>query len=130
MASDHFGFTKLVVGDLEKSAAFYKTVCGLTEQGRVEAEIGGRRISEIMFNATAPGGGTFVLLSFLDTPNPAAGEMIVGFITPDVNGFVERARSAGGSVLQQVVSQPEHGVKVAFLKDVEGHLIEVVELLK
>jgi catechol 2,3-dioxygenase-like lactoylglutathione lyase family enzyme len=129
MDSNHFGFTKLVVRDLEKSAAFYKSVCGLTEQARVTAEIGGRPISEILFNATGSGAGTFVLLAYLDEPKPAAGELILGFTTTDVAAFVERALAAGGSVAEEPISQPQHGVKVAFVRDVEGHLIEVVELL-
>jgi catechol 2,3-dioxygenase-like lactoylglutathione lyase family enzyme len=128
--ADHFGFTKLVVGDLDKSAAFYKSVCGLVEQRRVESQINGRSIREILFNATAPNAGTFVLLSFLDSPKPAAGETILGFMTPDLSAFVERARAAGGSVAQDIKTAPEHGVKVAFVRDVEGHLIEVVELLR
>jgi catechol 2,3-dioxygenase-like lactoylglutathione lyase family enzyme len=129
MAADHFGFTKLVVGDLEKSAAFYKSVCGLTEMARVNAEIEGRPIREIMFNATGQGAATFVLLSYSDTPAPQIGELILGFITKDVVAFVARARGAGGSVVQPPMAQPEHGVKVAFVRDIEGHLIEVVELL-
>ena len=130
MTADHFGFTKLVVGDLEKSATFYKSVCGLTEMARVDAEIEGRAISEIMFNGTAPGAGTFVLLAYKDTPAPTSGELILGFITQDVDAFVARARAAGGSVAQAGTAQPEHGVKVAFVRDNEGHLIEVVEMLK
>ena len=68
MATDHFGFTKLIVGDLERSADFYKSVCELTESGRVDATIEGRRISEIMFNATGQGAATFVLLTYPDDP--------------------------------------------------------------
>lgn len=127
--ADHFGFTKLVVHDLERSAAFYKAVCGITEQGRVDAKIEGRRIREIMFNATAQGGGTFVLLTFPDEPAVPPSEVILGFITKDLKGFIDRVRKAGGTVTQDMASQPEHGVKVAFVRDIEGHLIEVVELL-
>jgi catechol 2,3-dioxygenase-like lactoylglutathione lyase family enzyme len=129
MATDHFGFTKLIVGDLERSADFYTSVCELTELARVDAAIEGRRISEIMFNATGQGGATFVLLTYRDTPKPSSNEVILGFITKNVHAFVERAKAAGGSVAQEVESQPQHGVKVAFVRDVEGHLIEVVELL-
>jgi catechol 2,3-dioxygenase-like lactoylglutathione lyase family enzyme len=129
LTNDHFSFTKLVVGDLERCADFYKEVCGLTELARVNASIAGRAISEIMFHPTADGGSTFVLLSFLDTPKPAAGELILGFVTPDLAAFVARARAAGGTVVQDIVTQPEHGVKVAFVTDIEGHLIEVVEML-
>ncbi len=130
MATDHFGFTKLIVGDLEKSAAFYKSVCELTEMARVDAEIENRSISEIMFNVTGQGAATFVLLSFLDAPVPKTAEVILGFITQDVDAFVARARKAGGSVAQEAQNQPQHGVRVAFVRDVEGHLIEVVELLQ
>lgn len=126
---DHFGFSKLLVNDLEKCAAFYKDVCGLTELARVESEIAGRGIKEIMFNATAPGAATFVLLKFVDTTKAYSDEVITGFITDNLETFVERAKKAGGKVVQDIQSQPEHGVKVAFVTDIEGHLLEVVELL-
>ena len=125
----HFGFTKLLVDDLEGVATFYKSVCELTELYRVESEIGGRKIREILFDVTGAGAATFVLLKFEGAPKPTNDEVILGFITPDLEAFVGRVLAAGGSVLQEIRSQPEHGVKVAFVKDVEGHLIEVVELL-
>src|SRR5581483_10660297 len=129
MALDHFGFAKLVVADLEKSAAFYKQVFQLTERGRVESAIEGRAISEIMYNPTAPGAATFVLLSYPDAPKPVRGELILGFISQDLRALVDRARSAGGAIVQDIQNRPEHGVKVAFVRDLEGHLIEVVEPL-
>lgn len=124
-----FGFTKLLVHDLEKTAQFYKAVCGLVETARVEAEIGGRKISEIMFAPAHQGAATFVLLKFLDAPKPARDEVILGFVTDDVAAFAERTRSAGGAVVQAPYDNVEHGVKVGFVTDVEGHLIEVVQLL-
>jgi len=128
-AAAHFSCTKLVVADLEKACAFYKSVFGLTEQNRVNATIEGRPISEIMFNPTAPGGATFVLLAYTDTAAAALSESIILFITPNLAGLLEKARNEGGRVVQEMRDMPEHGVKVAFLRDVEGHLIEVVELL-
>ena len=127
--TDHFGFTKLVVGDLEKAADFYSYVCGLTELARVDAVIDGRAISEIMYNATAQGAATFVLLAFLDAPQPASSEVILGFITADLPAFLERTLSAGGTIVSDIARQPEHAVSVAFVRDVEGHLIEVVQML-
>ena len=132
MANDKradFGFTKLVVADLERSLAFYRAVAGLEESARVDAEIAGRKISEILLHPTTPGGANLVLLKFLDRPAPAADEAILGFITADLDAFVARARAAGGSVYEAIKSMPEHGVRVAFVKDVEGHLIEVVQPL-
>ncbi len=126
---NHFGFTKLLVDDLEATARFYKGVCNLTETGRVQDQIGGRPISEILFAPTAEGGGTFVLLKFLDAPKPTNDEVILGFVTDDVVAFVERAVAHSGTVVSPVETQPEYGVKAAFVTDCEGHLIEVVELL-
>ena len=126
---NHFGFTKLLVDDLEKTAAFYKAVCDLTETGRVDAAIGGRAISEILFAATGEGAGTFVLLKFVDAPKPTNDEVILGFITADVDAFVARAVANGGTLVEAPSAKPQHGVKVGFVTDCEGHLIEVVELL-
>ena len=125
----HFGFTKLLVHDLERSAAFYTSVCGLVETGRVDAVIGGRQISEIMFAPTGEGGSTFVLLKFLGAPSPTKDEVILGFITDSVDAFIDRVKSAGGALVEAPYDNVAHGVKVAFVTDGEGHLIEVVELL-
>lgn len=128
-APAHFSCTKLVVADLEKACTFYKLVFGLTEQNRVDAAIEGRPIREIMFNPTAPGGATFVLLAYTDTSAPALSETITLFITPGLAELLEKARAAGAQVVEPMRDMPEHGVKVAFIRDVEGHLIEVVQLL-
>jgi lactoylglutathione lyase len=129
MVATHFGFTKLLVNDLESSAAFYSAVCALRELARVDGEIEGRPIREIMYHPTADGGATFVLLQFLDKPD-AGNDVILGFQTEDLPAFVERRLSAGGQLVDPIKSLPEHGVKVAFVRDVEGHLLEVVELLR
>ncbi len=125
----HFGFSKLLVNDLEAAATFYSSVCGLTELARVTSDIAGRPISEIMYNPTGEGGATFVLLQFTDSDARGSDEVIIGFQTDDVDAFVERAVAAGGSIVEAVKSMPEHGVRVGFVADPEGHLIEVVELL-
>lgn len=125
----HFGFTKLVVTDLDAAHAFYRDVFGLTEQARVSADIGDRAIDEIMYAPTAPGGASFVLLRFTDAPDPAPAGVIPGFVTDDVDATVERAVAAGGSVVAAAHDMPEHGVRVAFVADIEGRLIELVQML-
>lgn len=126
----NFGFTKLLVWDLEATAAFYTSVCGVTELARVEDEIAGRKIAEILFKPSYEGAATFVLLKFVDAPKPTNDEVIIGFITDDVDAFAERAVAAGGAVVQPARDMPAHGVRVAFVTDVEGHLIEVAQILK
>lgn len=125
----HFGFTKLIVQDLDAMATFYKEVAGLTEMVRVQDAVGDRKLDEIIFNPTAPGGSTLVLFKFLDRTAPANEEVILGFQTSDVVAFVARTKAAGGAVVTDVETKAAHGVKVAFVTDPEGHLIEVVELL-
>ena len=132
--SKHFAFTKLVVADLEASAAFYTQVFGLHEQYRVTDEIGGRPMQEILFEATAPGGGSFVLLHFDDMPEPVAGSVIApsviaGFVTDEIDDVFTRAVAAGATVVDPVHDAPEHGVRVGFLTDPDGHLLEICQLL-
>ena len=117
------------MADLERSVAFYKEVAGVEELARVDAEIAGRKISEIMLHPTTPGGASLVLLHFHDRPRPSEDEVILGFQTTDLEAFVKRACEAGGSVYAAICAMPQHGARVAFAKDVEGHLIEVVQLL-
>ena len=127
--TDHFSFTKLVVADLDASARFYTAVFGLVEQARVHAEIAGRSIDEILYQPTAPGGGTFALLRYGDVTTPSHEEVILGIVTGDLAGVVARVGEAGGAVVQPPTAMPEHGVTVAFVADPEGHLVEVVQLL-
>ena len=115
-----FGFTKLLVADLERCLAFYKSVAGLEESGRVDADIAGRKISEFLLQPTTPGGASLVLLHFHDRARPSADEVILGFITADLDAFVKRTREAGGSVYEEIKPMPEHGVRVAFVKDPES----------
>jgi lactoylglutathione lyase len=128
-ASTRFGFTKLVVVDLDASASFYTAVFGVKEQTRVQAEIAGRPIEEIIFTAAGPEAPTLVLLRFVDQATPSHSELILGFITDDIDALFARVLTGGGAVAQAVETQPQHGVKVGFVTDPEGHLIDVVEML-
>ena len=128
-STDRFGFTKLLVADLEVSARFYKSVFGLQERGRVRSEIADRKIDEIMFEPQAPGAASFVLLHFDGGTSSSSDEVILGFITSDLSQIVTRVEGAGGTVVAPARKQLEHGVTVAFVTDNEGHLIEVVEML-
>ena len=129
MTSQNFAFTKLVVGNLDASAAFYENVFGLKRQARIQAEISGRKIDEIIYEPTSKGGSNFVLLTYFDTPKPGSGEVIVGFVSDDVYALFDRAVAAGGTVFQAARDAPEHGLTVGFLADPEGHLIEVIKPL-
>lgn len=123
------GFTKLVVDDMDKMSKFYGAVCGLIEEGRAEDLIGGRPIGEVYFRSDPPGTGTFTLTKFLDVSKPMSEGVILGFIAEDIDQFVEKAVAAGSTVIEPAHPRPDHGVKVAFVRDLEGNLIEVVEIM-
>ncbi len=124
----HFSFTKLVVDDLEQSHAFYTSVCGLVEQFRYESEVGERAISEICYAPTDTGGGSLALLKYLGASKPESGELILGFTTSDLDAFIARAEAAGGRVVDPARDMPDLNLRVAFVEDCEGHLIEVVQM--
>jgi lactoylglutathione lyase len=128
-ADAHFSFTKLVVDDLEKTHSFYTSVCGVVEQFRYESAIGNRQISEICYAPTAAGGGAFTLLQYIGARKPENGELILGFTTNDIDAFVTRAEAAGGRIADPIRSMPDLNLRVAFVEDCEGHLIEVVQML-
>ncbi len=127
-ADAHFSFTKLLVDDLEATHAFYTSVCGLVEQFRYESDIDGRAISEICYAPTSPGGGALALLKFLNGPASGADEVILGFTTENLEAFIARAEAAGGSIAEAPRDMTDLNMRVAFVKDCEGHLIEVVEM--
>jgi len=129
MDAGHFAFSKLVVGDLEKSAAFYEAVFGLKQQARIDAALVGRALTEIVYEPTAKGASNFVLLAFHDTPRPAGGETITGLLCQDLDAAVERAVAGGGSVLQPAFDLADHGLRIAILADPEGHMIELIKPL-
>jgi predicted enzyme related to lactoylglutathione lyase len=129
--SASFGFTKLIVHDLEKLARFYREVYGLHAVHRLRGEsIGGEEIDEIMLAADpdAPF-GTLVLLKYLGRPASPNGELILGFTTDDLPALLDRVRREGGAVHAPIKELPELKLRVAFAKDPEGHLAELVQML-
>lgn len=128
-----FGFTKLIVDDEERLARYYEAVYGLAPVERVEGDVGGlgEPFREIMLG---PGGAlspdeSLVLFKFVDRAAPRDQESILGFIAEDLDVLTRRITEQGGRVAGPIRSMPEHGVRVVFSTDPEGHLCENVELL-
>lgn len=121
-----FMFTKLVVADLDGAVAFYSSVIGLVEMNRVEAAITGRQVSEVVFMPTYQGGPMFILAQFHDQEKPSSDELILGFATRDIEAALGRAVEAGGAVAEGPIEVPgTGGMKVAFVTDPEGHLVQL-----
>ena len=131
MAPEVFSFTKLVVHDVEKMAAFYRQVYGLHAVNRVRGEsIGGEPIDEIMLSADPKAAwGSLVLLKYLGRAPSPNGEVILGFTTTDLPALLERVRAAGGGLVDPIRELPELKIRVAFATDPEGHLAELVQVV-
>jgi uncharacterized glyoxalase superfamily protein PhnB len=126
-----FAFTKLIVHDLERMAAFYCDVYGLHAVNRVRGEsIGGEEIDEIMLSADPSAQwSSLVLLKYVPRGPSPSGEVILGFTTDDLPALLERVTKAGGRIHAPIKEMPELKIRVAFAKDPEGHLAELVQVL-
>lgn len=123
-----YSFTKLVVHDLEAMTRFYGDVYGLEPIQRVEAEIGGEPIEEVILGRDGGYGG-LILLRWVDRDTPPTGELLLGFTTADIDALFERAVTAGATVrVVPFMSEEAGGMRVGFVADPEGHLTEVVEV--
>jgi predicted enzyme related to lactoylglutathione lyase len=129
--STSHGFTKLIVHDLEKLAAFYRAVYGLHAVNRVRGEsIGGEEIDEIMMSPDPKAQwSSLVLLKYLGRKPSPNGEVILGFTTDDLPALLERVTKAGGGITAPMKDLPHLGVRVAFATDPEGHLAELVQVV-
>jgi catechol 2,3-dioxygenase-like lactoylglutathione lyase family enzyme len=116
----------LAVDDLEKSVTFYKAVCGLTEIGRVNAQLGGRDIVEVLFNS-GDGPATFMLLKHARAFKPPVDEAMIFFTTEDIKAFFERAVAHGAKVVDAPLYRADYGVASTLLRDLEGHLFGAIE---
>jgi predicted enzyme related to lactoylglutathione lyase len=127
MPPSPLNFTKLVVGDLERSAAYYDTVFGLGELYRFEGKIAGDPFQQVVLGADGAMAG-LILVRFVERDAPPNGAVILGFMTPDLAALFEQAAAAGGTVHSEIRDPKIPGVAlVGFLADPDGHLAEVLQ---
>jgi predicted enzyme related to lactoylglutathione lyase len=124
-----FSFAKLVVSDLDAAQRFYETVTGVSNPQEIRSKLAGRPLRELIYNDAA-GRPLLILFSYEDDQPAGKGDMFLGFATPDIAGFIDRALANGGALLDPVHVSGASGssVQVAVLGDPEGHWIEVVQV--
>ena len=71
----------------------------------------------------------YTSLVAVDRTPPRDQESILGFISEDLDALADRITANGGSLAGPIKSMPEHGVRVLFATDPEGHLSENVEMI-
>ena len=123
-------FTKLVVGDLALTEAFYRAM-GLKLVSRNEG--GEDEVYQQQCWLSASGDMTshvLILSSFAKLPKPPRpiypGEAWLVFTDIDVDATCALAEANRGSVVRAGEDQPGHGVRAAIIADPEGHHIELI----
>lgn len=122
-----FGYTILYVEDVEKSVAFYENVFGFSrkfvtpENDYGELSTGETTISFASKKLAAQN----LLDGFIESTledKPFAIEL--GFITDNVGELVQKATSFGAVLIKEPTQKP-WGQIVAYVRDVDGFLIEI-----
>lgn len=122
-----FGYTILYVEDVEKSVAFYENVFGFSrkfvtpENDYGELSTGETTISFALKKLAAQNLPDGFIESTLED-KPFAIEL--GFITDNVGELVQKATSFGAVLIKEPTQKP-WGQIVAYVRDVDGFLIEI-----
>lgn len=126
-----YGFTKIVVDDLDRIADFYTKTVGYKPLQRVKAVCGGEDIEEIiMVLGEGYGEGIpLIVWKWLEREAPADTDAILGFQTDDVDALYQRVLDNGGTGMDEPHDQLHHGVRVGFAKDPDGRVLELVQML-
>jgi lactoylglutathione lyase len=122
-----FAYTILYVPDVSRSLAFYESAFGLKRRSLHESgmygelETGSVTLSfaaEPLAQSNIPGGFQPASL----TRQPAASE--IAFATANVPSAYERALAAGALAVAAPLAKP-WGQLVAYVRDIDGHLVEL-----
>lgn len=124
-----FAFTKLIVSDLQGLERFYSEGLGCRVVTRIAVDHAEWPLDETILTLGTTPGTTLNLVCYRDRPAPAAGEAVIGLAVNDIQSVVDQALAAGASLYLAVQNLPDHGVKLAYIQDPEGHLIELLEYL-
>jgi Predicted enzyme related to lactoylglutathione lyase len=130
MTAKAFSLAKIQVADIEIAERFYVEGLGLEVSARVTQGEGERLMFErIMAVPGAPRGTpNFILISYPNLPCPVPGEATTGFMVEDLEASIDRALDAGATLDVPATDLPEHGLRLAFLLDPQGHRVELLQL--
>lgn len=130
MSAAEFSFAKLVVGDLAAAERFYGEVFGLEVAHRHTADEHAYAQQEsILSSPDRPGAVPLILTRYLRRPAPAAGAAWAGFSVADIEATAKAIEAAGGRIEVPIHSAPSHPVKALVARDLDGHMIEVIQMV-
>ena len=116
----------LRVMDIEKSLAFYEGLFDmkLARQMRLED-------SELYFLSDETGQTQIELTYNFDTPaegyshGNAFGHLAFG--VDSIEEFSQKMKTLGYGEVGEIYPMPEYGIKIAFIKDPDGNIVELIE---
>jgi lactoylglutathione lyase len=117
------GYVILYVDSLEKTKRFYGELLGLKLRNEVGSYIEYDTGSTILSMNTRVDGREVTQLPIPDGVQKN-NTFELGFVTPDVEGMIERLRQANVPILLEPTEKP-WGQKVAYVEDPDGHYIEI-----
>jgi predicted enzyme related to lactoylglutathione lyase len=124
---ESYAFTKIMVADLAAMERFYCGALGLTVQARISEDRPGHAMHETVL-VVGKGGGTLLnLVQLLDKPCAPPGEAVVGLTVTDIDALISATVDAGGTLVTPVTEVPAHNLKVAYVSDPEGHMLELLQ---
>jgi catechol 2,3-dioxygenase-like lactoylglutathione lyase family enzyme len=119
---------RLLVADFDACFRFYRDVMGFTSTWGAEGEgyadfaVGSEGgIALFDRHAMAEAVGT------LSSPEKAEAQdrLALIFETEDVDSTIEQIRARGANIIGEPRSRPDWGIRVAYLRDPDGNLIEI-----
>jgi len=127
-----FVFTKVIVADIERAFEFYNKVFGLVEIARISNGTGVTEMHEIIMGTAGSSGMPVPTLIVQRYPNkllPSVEAIVLGFTVGNIEATIAAAVDAGASIEIPLSVHEAHGVKVAFLVDPQGIMIELLQYL-
>lgn len=124
-----FSLAKIQVADIDAAERFYGEALGLDVSARVTYGQGESLMFErIMAVTGAPrSAASFILISYPNMPCPPPGEATIGFAVEILEPVIERAVAAGATVDVPPVEMAEYNLRLAFIRDPQGHRIELLQ---
>ncbi|MGE4504009.1 MAG: VOC family protein [Desulfovibrionaceae bacterium] len=135
--------TGIVVTDLRRAAAFYAETFGFAEVssarergGFIEGLVGLTNVELTWVKMTAEDGSLLELLQYHSPRSPerpglqeanALGCSHVAFTVDDLEATLDRVQGHGGDKGTGVQASPDGKVLVAYARDPEGNILELVE---
>jgi predicted enzyme related to lactoylglutathione lyase len=122
---------KLVVSDLDRAAAFYRTICGFTQSREMRFSVGGRPFRDIILQ-NDPRDHELTLLAYDDGEAPDPGSVILTYTTDDLDTFRQKALAAGGAEItrERSLRLGQWHARIAEFADPDGNILQILQKIE